>query len=226
MDYQLKQSRRKSIGLKVTAQGKVVVNAPKWMPKVVIDAFVLSKKNWIETKKQAIKNHLAKYPLPTFNNGSSHFFLGQKFELNIQKNIKNSISLNDKINIQTKSEDAIYIEKLLYKWYAQQAQILFKEELDKSFELFNNYDIEKPIIKIRRMKTMWGNCRPQTGVITLNSELIRADIKCICYVIIHELCHLVHFNHSKQFYALQNQMFPNWKVCKTLLNNDFAIRRQ
>ena len=66
------------------------------------------------------------------------------------------------------------------------------------------------------MKTRWGVCSKK-GYITLNANLIKYDIKALDYVIIHELSHYVHFNHSKEFWKLVEKNYPNYKECKKIL---------
>ena len=75
-----------------------------------------------------------------------------------------------------------------------------------------------PLVKIKTMKSMWGNCNFVKKIITLNLYLAKVPIECIDYVIVHELCHLIHHNHSKEFYKLITQIVPDWKVRKTNLN--------
>jgi predicted metal-dependent hydrolase len=67
-----------------------------------------------------------------------------------------------------------------------------------------------PELRIRKMRSRWGSCS-RRAEITLNLELIRMPLDCIDYVITHELCHLVEFNHSARFYELQSRFFPDWK---------------
>ncbi|CAC9587858.1 Putative predicted metal-dependent hydrolase [Bathymodiolus heckerae thiotrophic gill symbiont] len=66
-------------------------------------------------------------------------------------------------------------------------------------------------VRIRKMKTRWGSCNPEKSYINLNSELIKAPIQCIEYVIFHELAHLIHPNHDKGFYTYLTIHMPNWK---------------
>ena len=72
-------------------------------------------------------------------------------------------------------------------------------------------------VKIRNMKN-WGNCRYQDKKITLNLNLAKKDPICLEYVIIHELCHLIEFNHGKKFKKLMDQYCPDWKKIKKILN--------
>ena len=71
------------------------------------------------------------------------------------------------------------------------------------------------------MEKRWGSCTPQQKII-LNPELIKAPVVCINYVILHELCHLVHHNHSKAFYRLLENFMPDWQKYKQLLETKMA----
>lgn len=71
------------------------------------------------------------------------------------------------------------------------------------------------------MSKRWGSCTPE-GKIYLNTELIKAPSHCIEYVITHELCHLKHKNHSKDFYALLNRIMPDWESRKLRLEKMYS----
>ena len=114
-----------------------------------------------------------------------------------------------------------YLEKKLNEWYKEKAIFHFEELLDSSLEKFNKYKIEKPILDIRLMQKRWGSCT-KSGKIILNTELIKAPKGSIEYVVIHELCHLVHHNHNKEFYDLQNRLSPDWKKWKEKLEQTLS----
>ena len=77
-------------------------------------------------------------------------------------------------------------------------------------------------VKVRKMKN-WGNCR-KDGRITLNLNLAKKDPKCLEYVIIHELCHLIHPNNGKGFYEIFEFFVPDWKMLKKELEGLFVLK--
>lgn len=85
------------------------------------------------------------------------------------------------------------------------------------YPLFESYGVEYPEIKIRRMKSQWGSCRPYNRIITLNSRLLEAPREAIEYVVLHEFAHFIHPNHSRDFYGLIEQLMPDWRERKQLL---------
>ena len=101
----------------------------------------------------------------------------------------------------------------LDRWYLKQARELFDERFDLGVANFQRQfgaEIEPQGLKLRRMRRRWGSCS-SSGMITLNRELIKLPVVLTDYVIAHELCHLLEFNHSPRFYALLAAMMPAWR---------------
>lgn len=99
---------------------------------------------------------------------------------------------------------------VLLKWYKKMALEVFKSHLDEVYHVFEE-NIPYPKLKIMQMKTRWGVCNRKNNSITLNLELIKKDKECLNYVIIHELSHFVHFNHSKSFWQTVEKYCPDYK---------------
>lgn len=112
----------------------------------------------------------------------------------------------------------IYVkdEKSLEYFIKKQMKKVFEEHYEYYYEQFEE-NISKPTLKIRNMKTRWGVCNRKSKTITLNSELIKYPIECLDYVIVHELSHLVHFDHSKEFWKTVEQYYPNYKKYRKIL---------
>lgn len=101
-------------------------------------------------------------------------------------------------------------EKSLNKYLDKKRKELFQERLDFWHSNFEE-KIPYPTLKIRKMKTRWGVCNRKNNTVTLNSELLRYSIEKLDYVIIHELSHFKHFNHSTSFWNLVEKYEPNYK---------------
>ena len=101
----------------------------------------------------------------------------------------------------------------LHKWLVKQANSIFLEELNKMYNIFP-VNIPYPSLTIRQMKTRWGVCNTKTKRVTLNLELIKKDLKYLDYVIVHELSHFIHPNHSKNFWNLVSKYCPNYKQAR------------
>ena len=99
------------------------------------------------------------------------------------------------------------------KWYKKKAKDLFLERLDYNYSNFTK-KIPYPKLRIRKMTSRWGVCNVRTHIITLNLELIKRDVKYLDYVIIHEMSHLIHGDHSNRFWKLVEDNMPDYKKYK------------
>ena len=109
-------------------------------------------------------------------------------------------------------------EKELNKWYKEETLRVFDERFVYIFNKFNE-NIKSPILKIRTMTSRWGVYNRRNHTITLNSKLIESDIEKIDYVIIHELSHIIHFNHSKDFWLLVSKYCNNYKEIRKAMRS-------
>lgn len=110
------------------------------------------------------------------------------------------------------NDNKIYVkdEKTLNKWLKNEILKIYTERLNYWYNIFEE-NIPYPKLKIRTMKTRWGVCNRRDNSVTLNSELIKYDLTKLDYVIVHELSHFIHFNHSKSFWCLVEKYSPNYK---------------
>lgn len=134
-------------------------------------------------------------------NNSGFFYLGKKYTIvHIE---------GDDISF---SNDIVYIGRDvdIDKWYKSKAKDLFLERLNYNYDNFSR-KIPYPKLRIRKMTSRWGVCNIMTHIITLNLNLIKRDIKYLDYVIVHELSHLVHGDHSSRFWKLVGENMPNYK---------------
>jgi len=103
----------------------------------------------------------------------------------------------------------------------EKAKTWFENIAAPLVERFKKHQVAPQNLEIRKMQYRWGSCS-SNGIILLNPELIKAPRVCIEYVIIHELCHLVYRDHTKEFFDLQQREFPEWKKWKNKLENTLA----
>jgi predicted metal-dependent hydrolase len=136
------------------------------------------------------------------SNSSKFFYLGKSYDIIIDSSIRDIKIDEDKIYTKDKS--------MLDKWYKSEIIRIFDDRYVYVFNHFNE-NIKSPILKIRSMKTRYGVYNRKNHTITLNSKLIEFDIEKIDYVIIHELSHIIHFNHSKDFWNLVGKYSKDYK---------------
>lgn len=215
IQFLLEYANRKSLGIKVYPNSSVRVIAPLGADLMKIKEKVKSKAAWI-IKKQAF--FLAFFPLTPprrFISGETHLYLGKQYRLKLIEADNESVKLQaGDINISIKDKtNKKHIESLLKAWYKSKAEIHFNKLFEECIPMAKTFYDSTPSLKYRWMDKRWGSC-DKNGTIHLNLELIKASKKSIEYVIIHELCHLVHLNHSSAFYDLLNKFSPNWKRIK------------
>jgi hypothetical protein len=197
--------------------GEVKVSAPAYMSDKDIADFIRSKREWILKKQKLILDKKIKAPLK-YKSGEKHYLWGNEYTLQLVKNdnVKQVLIDGDKSIIYLPVPDRSTIEKrknILDEFYRLQMKMAVPQVLDKCTRIVGKTPSE---VKIRKMKN-WGNCN-QNKRITLNLNLAKKDPICLEYVMIHELCHLIEFNHGKKFKKLMDKYCPNWKEIKKRLN--------
>lgn len=215
INFELIFQNRKTLGIKVHPNGNVKVYAPEHTSAEKINEKVKEKAKWIIKQKNDFESYHPLTPKRKYINGETHLYLGRQYILKTENSKENYVKLfRGKLIVGHKKTTKV--ETVLNNWYKEKAQIIFENLIDEKLNLFSKFDIQKPELGIRIMKKRWGSCT-SNGKIILNPELIKAPKGSIEYVVIHELCHLVHHNHTKAFYDLQEKLFPEWKKWKTKL---------
>lgn len=220
IEYELNFSDRKSLGVTVYPDKTVVVNAPEGAKIDKIEQKVKSKARWILKQFRYFEKFLPHSKPKEYVSGETHLYLGRQYLLKIENDSSEAVKLKGRyLTVYTKNKNRT--EAHVNDWYRAKAQIHFYLILEELLPEFSEHDIKLKELKIRDMKKRWGSCTPD-GVITLNLQLIKAPKRCIQYVIIHELCHLIHHKHDAQFYQLLNSKMPNWKRWKEKLEITLA----
>lgn len=118
-------------------------------------------------------------------------------------------------------EDKIYTkdEKTLDKFLSKYIHNIYEEKINYWYNLFEER-IPIPNLKIRKMTSRWGVCNIKNKNVTLNLELSKYDIEALNYVIVHELSHFIHPNHSKDFWLLVSKYYPRYKEVRKYLKDN------
>ncbi len=162
----------------------------------------------IKSKHDAIKR-MYYLKLKEKDQDAYFYYLGNKYNIIYDETIKEICF--DSENIYTKDD------KMLDKFYLKKCREIFEIRLGQQKLLFSDIDVS--VLKIRKMKTRWGVCNRRDKIITLNSELLKKDITLIDYVIIHELCHFYHPDHSKRFWEQVSEYYPYYKKARAMLRD-------
>jgi len=222
IDFTLQYQERKSLGIKVHPDGTVEVLSPITAKEQDIIKKVRQKAPWILKQINYFSSYKPATPKRRFINGETHLYLGRQYRLKIVPDVENVVkAYRGQLWIHAVDTNLEALKQQLDTWYKQKATIVFNELLDEVLPKFDRYKIKKPSISIRYMSKRWGSCSP-AGKIILNTELIKAPKGSIEYVIVHEVSHLVHHNHTKAFQNLQSRMLPDWRKWKDMLELSLA----
>lgn len=209
---------RRSLCLTITKDGDLVVHAPKRLNMNEIAKYIQEKEKWIITKQKEIQDKLSinKDVLAY----SQFLFLGKKYKVDRISGIK-KIELTDRAFIvPTKIENVDLIPNMKH-WYMNMAKKILKERLEYFADLMQ---VDYASVSISNSKTRWGSCDSLRNI-KLNFRLVMLPHKAIDFVLIHELAHIIEFNHSKQFYKIISLVMPSYKLQqKTLKEYDYVLK--
>lgn len=225
--YLLTRKPVKNVNLRIKPEGEVLVSANNSVPTDFIDAFIEKKQRYIFSvlSKYEEKKKLFQAVPKRYVSGESYDLLGKSLRLKVEANKEENV-YTDGVYIFLKvkdKDDFRHKEIMMSKWLKQYQTTVFEELLQEKYLLFEKYGVTYPTLKIRNMTSRWGSCQPKKGIITLNSKLIEAPRNCIEYVILHELVHFIHPNHSRQFWDFVAMMMPDWKERKEELEKRIYI---
>ena len=211
------KKRMKNIKLTISKNGAVAVSLPNHVTYAYAYEFLVRKREWINATLSKILLNLSK-DICIFTDNGKIFLLGNSYPLFVQQSTKNKVNFDNQFTILTKNAEPEYVKQVFIKWCKSYFLDMVSNRLNFIYnQIFNNVNL--PDIKIKTMKSMWGNCNYVKRIVSLNLYLIKTPVVCIDYVITHELVHLVYHNHGKEFYALLTKLMPDWKSRKKQLNN-------
>lgn len=193
-DVIIERKNNKNTYIRIKEDLKIYVTTNYFVTKSQIKKLLDENHNYVKKMLIHQKKEIEKQSL--------FFYLGNSYDIIVVPTLK-KIEIHDN-KIYTKDK------KMLDKWVKEETIRIFD---DRFVYIFNKFEenIKAPIIKIRNMKTRWGVYNRKNHIITLNSRLIEYDIEKIDYVIVHELSHIIHFDHSKNFWNLVSKYCKDYK---------------
>lgn len=220
--YQLERKPVKNLNLRVRRDGSVYVSAPRRVPVSCIDDFVTRKGEYIREAVRQMAEREEQRPQPgIYADGEIISILGRQLRLTVSQGERDEAGEEgDRLLLRLKDPDnGDKRRRLAERYLDRRCREVFDRVLEECYSPFRRYyDIPKPALRIRAMKSRWGSCLPGKGVITLNKGLLAYPQEYIRYVTYHELCHFIHPNHSGAFYDLLAVFVPDWKTRRAALN--------
>ena len=222
IEYTLTRNAKKNVNFRVKNNGEICISAPKYVRKSDLDSMILERAEWLVKNQEKVKNKKQNIMKADIQNANQIYLNGQKYYIKLTSGLANSIHFRDNILVlQIKKKyrySQEYINNYFDNWLKDTMYILVDKLIDKYLLALSKYSLKKPNLSIRTMTGRWGSCTPSKNKIIINKNLIYPPHKCLEYVVLHELAHLIEANHSKKFYAIIEEIMPDWKERKIVLN--------
>jgi predicted metal-dependent hydrolase len=198
--------------------GRIRVAAPLLVDDEAVRLAVISRMGWI--KRQQIKfQEQERQSAREYVSGESHYFQGARYLLNIiERDGPGQIAVRNKKYIDLyirPGSDAFQRERILQAWYRAHLRASIPPIL-VAWE--PKLGIEVAEFGIKHMKTKWGTCNIEAGRIWVNLELAKKSERCLEYIVIHEMMHLLERHHNERFLELMNHFMPQWRQLREELN--------
>jgi len=212
------KSKRKSIALEVNDKAELVARVPKRFNPKVLQAFLNSKLDWLKITQQTMRRQL-QLSQREFKSGEIFFYLGKKYKLKILKSSGGLCFDGRSFCLSKNRRDQA--PELFTVWYKKVALSIFKQRV-KFYQQKYNLKINK--IKLSSARKRWGSCSSQRNL-NFAWRLVMAPLFVIDYIVVHELVHLKYMNHSKRFWCMVENIYPDYKEAeKWLKENSYKLK--
>ena len=212
--YRWTRKKVKNLNLRVHRDGTVTVSTPLHVSLGRMESFLLANEDFIFralARWDAMGQRLSEeYSLC---DGGQIPILGKSFLLRVSEEPPFGVTLTEgHLSIHTARSDPESLRRVLRDWMGRRMEewmpVLCREALSR----MERYGISEPTLRYRCMVSRWGSCRKATGEITFNKFLMCVPVRCVEYVVYHEMAHLVEANHSAAFYAILTELMPDWRA--------------
>lgn len=216
IDFELKYSKRKTLGIKVKPDASVLVTAPQDVSLDKINEVVHKKALWILEQKSFFLEMNPYNSEIIVKSGYAVFYLGRRYKLLIEIGNKNEVAYKGNLFLITVKNKA-KAQDVFEGWLRERAMVKIIEIAQPIIQQFTLKHKAPENVFFQEMPTRWGSCTVKNKLI-FNPRLIHTPRRCIEYVVMHELCHLVHKHHDKDFFNLLTVMMPDWEKRKAKLD--------
>ncbi|MDP3267482.1 MAG: SprT family zinc-dependent metalloprotease [Legionella sp.] len=210
----------KGVNLRIYPDGFVKVSAPLKYSERLLKHYLIEKSPWIQ--KQRARLAVTHIPQEQkIETGASIPFKGKNYLLILEEQYGPShIEIKEEIIylFLPPQTSALRKEAILERWYRHEMNSIIPTLIDHWQKIIG---VRTSQWGIKKMKTRWGSCNTRTHRIWLNLSLIKKHPKCLEYVLVHELVHLLEASHNQRFYALMNQFMPEWQEYQYLLEGKY-----
>ncbi|MFJ7727377.1 M48 family metallopeptidase [Neobacillus sp. NPDC097160] len=208
--FEIKYKNRASIGITIDSYGNVEVQAPKGTPNERVLQLVEEKWDLIQQKLNEMMDRLQGPQEKVYEHGEGFLYLGNTYPIQIfqDQNIEQDhvVFEGEKLLLYVKLLEDEKIKQALKRFYYQRCKALVEKSISSHQ---SNFKTKPRSIRISDSKTTWGTCDSKLQL-TFNWRLAMAPREVIDYVVIHEMCHMVHLNHDRSFWRLVGKIMPDY----------------
>ncbi len=209
--YTLERKTVKNINLRIRHNGTLHVSATPRVPLAHIEAF-LHKKGALILKTLAEIKERQSAPFLTLRCGDKLLLAGKPYTLDVRLGMRSAIRRSGQTVYMEVSENTPEQRLRLYhELLRREGEPLFSASAGRIVPKLAPYRIDMPKLRQRIMRSRWGSCMPLKKIVTMNTYLAVMPEPIIDQVMLHELCHLIHPNHSRHFYNVMTMIMPDWK---------------
>ncbi|HLD35364.1 MAG TPA: SprT family zinc-dependent metalloprotease [Planctomycetota bacterium] len=213
------RSRRRTITLQVCPDATLVIRAPIKASDAYINKLIESKRSWITRKQELAQQQISATPAKRFVAGEEFLYLGETYKLYVEPIQRAPLVFNKAFHLAQKRQDRARQE--FTKWYRQQARTVITARVNTCAA---QAGLQYRKIKISGAQKRWGSCS-RVNNLNFSWRLIMAPLAVIDYVVAHEVAHLEHKNHSRNFWNKVAGLDPEYKQRrKWLRQNDYLLK--
>lgn len=220
MEHTVIRSKRKTLSVEVDTQAQVIVRAPLHMAEHHIKRFIVLKQAWIKRVQSEMRKHVREYAPKRFVENEAFLFLGKTYTLKFVP-AAYPIHIAGRYLLISKLYRGCVRAKLL-QWYRTQARCILVERA-ATYAQWSG--LQYTGLGITDARTRWGSCNHKNKI-NFAWRLIQAPLPVIDYVVVHELVHTIHKNHSQEYWNAVQQFMPDYKQYKRWLrdhNNELSF---
>jgi len=199
-------------------EGRVRVATPLRVDDEAVRLAVISKLGWIRRQQARFAEQARQSPREMVS-GESHYFLGRRYRLRVIEHpgpFGVELSGNSHLNLYVRpGTDTARCVKVLQDWYRRELKVRIPVLIAQYEPVIG---VEVAEWGVKKMKTRWGTCNADARRIWLNLELAKKPPRCLEYIVVHEMVHLLERHHNAHFRELMDRFMPQWKLARDELN--------
>lgn len=223
IEFSVKYSKRKTMEVAVEPPDIITVTAPVGINDDVIVEKVKKRANWIVQKLFSFKNMEYRPIKREFVNGESFMYLGRNYSLQILLDAsikKPEVKLyHGKFYVTSLTKNEDLIKKAMEDWYREKTREKVDERIKYYQPLFNKFPTS---VKVKEQQKRWASCTGKNDLL-FNWRCVMAPAYVLDYIVVHEMCHMYHKNHSKEFWEILSSKMPDYERRKEWLKN-YGVR--